>query len=317
MGIDADGLPMDGKALNRFRTVAGLIAQERVLIMTKFEDHSDEAKRDLFDNVVKEYLEYPRNMSERQTIAALNACYLMANSDSRIVQQSKFIVGDMRNLDEQLHVLKRTFRVNRFLIVLENVDLHNMQMLQIALQTQQCEKKGSKITVTSNKNRVTSIGTAKPVKLKILPLVEYWFFFRAHAFAGADMQQSPRLVAMGRKIYMGLQGSFFDAKIVGTMLRTHPTAKLWSKFLRNVIGELSLFGDGLGYMYDVAETILPNHARVWHVAASVWWPDNPGRTLTGPQDLSLERSYIAIEVGLPFLLYYTAHCTMVCKTVGQ
>ena len=27
----------------------------------------------MFDNVVKEYLEYPENMSEHQTIAALNA----------------------------------------------------------------------------------------------------------------------------------------------------------------------------------------------------------------------------------------------------
>ena len=42
-------------------------------ITTKFDDLSDEAKRDLFDNVVKEYVEYPANMSERQMIAAVNA----------------------------------------------------------------------------------------------------------------------------------------------------------------------------------------------------------------------------------------------------
>ena len=29
--------------------------------------------RDLFENIVKEYLEYPGNMSERQTITTLNA----------------------------------------------------------------------------------------------------------------------------------------------------------------------------------------------------------------------------------------------------
>ena len=58
---------MDEKALNRFLRVAGLIARERVPITTKFEDLSDKAKRDLFDNVIKEYLQYPKNMSEHQT----------------------------------------------------------------------------------------------------------------------------------------------------------------------------------------------------------------------------------------------------------
>ena len=72
MGIDADGLPTDEKALSRFRRVARLIARERVPLTTKFDDLSDEAKRDLFNNIVKEYLEYPRNMSEHQTITTTN-----------------------------------------------------------------------------------------------------------------------------------------------------------------------------------------------------------------------------------------------------
>ncbi|XP_062202001.1 disease resistance protein RGA2-like [Phragmites australis] len=260
--------------------------------------------------------------------------YLMANSDSRIVQHSKFIVGDMRNFDEQLHVLKRTLSGNRFLLVFENVDLHNMQTLQILLQTLQCAKKGCKIIVTSDKNRIASLGTINPIRLKILPQAEYWFFFKAHAFAGADVAQNPRLVAMGREIAKGLQGSFFGSKIIGALLRAHPTPQFWSKFLRNDIGELSLFGDGLGYMYDVAETILPRHVRVWRVSASAWWPDYPGRTLASLQDLSLERQSSHLGRGhennlhggdkdcvLQILLcksvfplysvYYTAHCAMI------
>ena len=65
MRIDVDGLPTDEKALNRFRRVARPIAWEKMPITTKFEDPSDEVKRDLFNNIIMEYLEYPRNMSER------------------------------------------------------------------------------------------------------------------------------------------------------------------------------------------------------------------------------------------------------------
>lgn len=67
-GIDANELPIDENALNRFWRVARLIAWERVPITTKFNDLNA-----LFDNVVKEYLEYPGNMSERQTIVVVNA----------------------------------------------------------------------------------------------------------------------------------------------------------------------------------------------------------------------------------------------------
>ena len=66
-------MPIDEKALNRFRRVAGLIALERVPITTKFDDLSDEKMRDLFDNVVDEYLEYPESMSECQTNATIKA----------------------------------------------------------------------------------------------------------------------------------------------------------------------------------------------------------------------------------------------------
>ena len=72
MGIDVDGLPMDEKTLNRFWRVTWLIFHERVPITTKFDDLHDEAKRDLFDNIVKEYLEYPGNMSKYQTITTAN-----------------------------------------------------------------------------------------------------------------------------------------------------------------------------------------------------------------------------------------------------
>ena len=44
-----------------------------VPITTKFDDLSDEAKMELFDNVIKEYMEYRSNMSDHQTIAAVNA----------------------------------------------------------------------------------------------------------------------------------------------------------------------------------------------------------------------------------------------------
>nr|CAB3465809.1 unnamed protein product [Digitaria exilis] len=88
---------------------------------------------------------------------------------------------------------------------------------------------GSKVIITTNNRRVATIGTVEPIILKALPFPEYWFFFKAHAFAGRDLEENCRLVAFDKAIARKLNGSLFGAKIVGGILRDHPVPNLWSK----------------------------------------------------------------------------------------
>lgn len=80
----------------------------------------------------------------------------------------------------------------------------------------------SKVIITTKNPRVATVGTVEPIILKVLPFPEYWFFFKAHAVAGRDVEENPRHVALGKAIARKLNGSFFGAKIVGGVLRDYP-----------------------------------------------------------------------------------------------
>jgi hypothetical protein len=149
-------------------------------------------------------------------------------------------------------------------MVFEDVDMHKKKMLEELLPSlRRHGKQGSKIIVTTNNMRVAaSMGTVAPIRLKVLPHPEYWFFFKAHAFAATDVEENPRLLAVGRAISRKLNRSFFGAKIVGGVLRAHPNLQLWCNILRRDIGGLSLLGDGLGYIADLAENLLPSHVSM-------------------------------------------------------
>ncbi|GJN35098.1 hypothetical protein PR202_gb23831 [Eleusine coracana subsp. coracana] len=104
--------------------------------------------------------------------------------------------------------------------------------------------------------------------LMVLPQPQYWFFFKAHAFRGRDVEENPRLVAAGKAIVRKLNGSFFGAKIVRGLLKDHPDPKFWCKVLRSNIGGLSLLGDGLAYIADLVENLLPKNVDMCHVTIS-------------------------------------------------
>jgi hypothetical protein len=110
-------------------------------------------------------------------------------------------------------------------MIFEDVDMHRKQILEEFLQSLKCSKKGSKVIITTISQRIANIGTVEPIILTALPCPEYWFFFKAHAFAGRDVEDSPRLMAAGKEIARKLNGSFFGAKMVGGLLRDHPDPK--------------------------------------------------------------------------------------------
>ncbi|XP_037462022.1 putative disease resistance protein RGA4 [Triticum dicoccoides] len=161
----------------------------------------------------------------------------MAWGEAPFVLGSKHAVRDAKKFIESLHVLEEKYLTKRFLLVFEDVDTGKHQTLEELLPILRHGERGSRIIVTTNSKTVAaSMGTVQPVNLKVMPHQEYWFFFKAHAFAGRDVEEDPRMPAAGKAIARKLNGSFFGAKIVGGVLKAHPNPWFWNKVLRSNIG---------------------------------------------------------------------------------
>jgi hypothetical protein len=212
----------------------------------------------------------PRVRSHFPVIMLFNfSCtYAIATGEATAVLKSKHVAGT--DMEDPSQLIKRDFGSKRFLMVFEDVDMRKKQMLEELLPSLRCgTNKGSKIIFTTNNRRVAaSMGTVEPIVLKVLPHPEYWFFFKAHAFAGRDVEEDPRLVAAGKAIARKLNGSFFGAKIIGGLLKDHPNPKCWCEVMRSNIGSLSLLGDGIAYIADLAQNLLPDHVDICNVTIS-------------------------------------------------
>ncbi|XP_025809857.1 disease resistance protein RGA2-like isoform X2 [Panicum hallii] len=166
------------------------------------------------------------------------------------------------------YVKRNSFCDKRCLMVFEDVDMHRKQILEEFLQSLRYSKKGGKVIITTDRQRIANIGTVEPIILTALPCPEYWFFFKAHAFAGRDIEDNTRLIAAGKEIARKLNGSFFGAKMVGCVLRDHPDPKFWCKILKSNIRGMYPLGDGIGYISDIAGNLLPGHVDMCKVIIS-------------------------------------------------
>ncbi|CAL4906941.1 unnamed protein product [Urochloa decumbens] len=194
---------------------------------------------------------------------------IAATREVAVAIRSKHVIGDAQpSLNNPLQWIKRNCHDKRVLVVFENVDMRKKQRLEEFLLKLRCAEQGSKVIFTTNNRCVSTLGTVEPIIMKVLPIPEYWFFFKAHAFAGRDLEENPGLVTAGRAIARKLNGSFFGAKIVGGLLKDHPDPRFWCKVLRSNIGGLSLLGDGIGYIADLSENLLPDHVNVCQVNIS-------------------------------------------------
>jgi len=197
---------------------------------------------------------------------------IAASGGAAAALRSKHVIGGdapLSLMSDPLRWIKGNFQSRRFLAVFEDVDMRGKQRLEELLRKLRCAARGSRVIFTTSDRRVsTLLGTVEPVVLRVLPRPEYWFFFKAHAFAGRDLEECPRLVAAGMAIARKLSGSFFGAKIVGGLLRDHPDPRFWGRVLGSNIGGLSLLGDGIGYIADLAENLLPDHVNVHQVTIS-------------------------------------------------
>ncbi|CAN6176922.1 unnamed protein product [Urochloa humidicola] len=94
---------------------------------------------------------------------------------------------------------------------------------------------GSKILLTCRDGDLARIGTAEPVVLETLRQEEYWYYFKAFAFGGADPREHPRIAAVAREISAHLESTFLDARVLGTLLRANFDARFWRRVLAAIV----------------------------------------------------------------------------------
>jgi hypothetical protein len=94
---------------------------------------------------------------------------------------------------------------------------------------------GSKILLTCRDADVARLGTVEPVVLRTLQEEEYWYYFKAFAFGGADPREHPRIAAVAREISGHLDRTYLDARVLGTLLRANFDARFWRKVLAAIV----------------------------------------------------------------------------------
>jgi len=251
---------------------------------------------------------------------------IAASGGAAAALRSKHVIGGdapLSLMSDPLRWIKGNFQSRRFLAVFEDVDMRGKQRLEELLRKLRCAARGSRVIFTTSDRRVsTLLGTVEPVVLRVLPRPEYWFFFKAHAFAGRDLEECPRLVAAGMAIARKLSGSFFGAKIVGGLLRDHPDPRFWCRVLGSNIGGLSLLGDGIGYIADLAENLLPDHVNVHQVtiskapfASQVELPRFQDLLVREP-GLAGNTSFVRVLLCKSVMPFYSTHYIASC-TVGS
>ncbi|EEC72687.1 hypothetical protein OsI_06258 [Oryza sativa Indica Group] len=226
---------------------------------------------------------------------------------------------------EKLRLLEKNLRGERLLIVFDNVDARRRPAVDAIMRAlRRASRRGSKVIVTSSDARhVAGLATAADtITLRPPPPAEYWLFFKAHAFGGADdADADPRLAAAGQAIAerLRLRASYFGGKALGALLRWRPDHRLWRRVLSSGAADLPCLGTG-DYIAAAAGCLFPPHLNLHGVTVS----RSPLRGLVGLHGSSLmtppptdsgrrspELPVLLCKSVFPsYCLYYAAHCTI-------
>jgi hypothetical protein len=90
---------------------------------------------------------------------------------------------------------------------------------------------GSKMIVTSRRDKITSSGTTLPLKLSFFTPEAYWYFFKVRTFGSTDATEHPKLTSIAMEIASKLNGCFIAANIFRGILKSSMNARFWSMAL--------------------------------------------------------------------------------------
>jgi hypothetical protein len=94
---------------------------------------------------------------------------------------------------------------------------------------------GSKLLFTCRDADLARLGTVEPVVLHRLQQEEFWYYFKAFAFGGADPRDYPRIAGVGREISEHLERMFLDARVLGTLLGANFDGRFWRRVLSAIV----------------------------------------------------------------------------------
>lgn len=112
---------------------------------------------------------------------------------------------------------------------------------------ERCMTHGSKIIITSQSEKVVSLGTTEAVWLKCLPREAYWYFFKTLVFRSTDPEEHPKLTSIAMELALECRGSFICAYIGASLLRANLSTYFWLMVLKHakkyMQKNLILFGE--------------------------------------------------------------------------
>ncbi|XP_072981607.1 disease resistance protein RGA2-like [Typha angustifolia] len=172
-------------------------------------------------------------------------------------------------------LLKDKLRLEKFLLILDDIWNETQRQAWDTLKAPLCYgKDGSKILLTSRlKEAAKLMGTMDPIELQGLPEDEYWSFFKEQSFGGANPEEHPRLVAIGKEIASKLKGSPLAAKTVGGLLKDNLDVDHWESISKSEIWELEKGEDGIMAALKLSYLHLPSHLQQCFAYLSIYPKD--------------------------------------------
>ncbi|XP_072980010.1 putative disease resistance protein RGA1 [Typha angustifolia] len=179
------------------------------------------------------------------------------------------------NFSRLQKILKEKLSSHKFLLVLDDVWNETEKEVWETIKAPLLHgKDGSKILLTSRLPNVSKLmGTMDPIKLDGLPEDEYWSFFKEYAFGGANSEEHPRLVAIGKEIASKLKGSPLAAKTMGALLNDKLDVDYWESISKSKIWELEKGQDGIMAALKLSYLQLPTHLQQCFAYLSVYPKD--------------------------------------------
>jgi hypothetical protein len=123
---------------------------------------------------------------------------------------------------------------------------------------------GSKIIITSQSEKMVSVGTTEALMLNWLSKEAFWYFFKMLVFGSTDPEDHPKLTSIAMELAGEMGGSFMFAYVVATLLRANLSCRYWCSLLRHLrvqrqknislLGELSLEGGRPRYAWSMDNT---------------------------------------------------------------
>ncbi|XP_044496095.1 putative disease resistance protein RGA3 [Mangifera indica] len=159
---------------------------------------------------------------------------------------AKAILESLTNSASNLHELEtvvqnihQVLERKKFLLVLDDVWTENPKNWENLKPSLTCGSLESRILVTTRKEKVANvIGTTKIISLGTLPENKCWLLFSRIAFFGKTIEESNKLVEIGRKLVQKCKGLPLAIKTLASLLRYKKTFDEWQNILENEIWEL-------------------------------------------------------------------------------